>query len=374
MLRYILAFFILSLTTYHAQASEILDIRLHDGVIIQGKLELPQNSGSINKLVVFVPGTGPNTYLNKRKAGDKEFVYYDLWAQEFNKRGIALFTYNRRGVTLSNTPPMYDSINQAEYAKYSPETEAMDVESIIRILLARNDLQQAKIILLGGSEGTIISAMVADRKKELVDALFMFGYAHDNVCDIIKWQLTGGSSMVNIRKWFDQNKDKAISRAEYEADSVKTIRERVFQNAPFASFDLDKDSILTTKDFALRLTPFYNQLQQAIRDNNNDWIWKNFFKVNASWVQQHCVLEPNKTRLLRINIPIFIFQGKEDANVPYETVYDLQQRFKDAHKSNLTCFLFDKHDHDLNFTQYLYTGTIPEGLRRIFDTAGTVKL
>jgi len=38
----------------------------------------------------------------------------------------------------------------------------------------------------------LIAAMVAERKVEEVDGLLLFGYANDNMLDIIKWQLSGG--------------------------------------------------------------------------------------------------------------------------------------------------------------------------------------
>ena len=35
-------------------------------------------------------------------------------------------------------------------------------------------------------------------------------------------------------------------------------------------------------------------------------------------------------------------------------------------KSNLHIFTFPKHDHDLNYLQYIFTGVIPDGLQRVF--------
>lgn len=83
---------------------EIVKIKLSDRESIDGRLKLPSDNDKIPLLVVFVHGTGPNTYLNKRKIGNLEFNYYDLFAEEFNKRGIGFFTYNRRGVEIGDTP------------------------------------------------------------------------------------------------------------------------------------------------------------------------------------------------------------------------------------------------------------------------------
>jgi len=219
--------------------SEIRTIPLNDGESIVGRLSLPSTNDNVPLVVVFVPGTGPNTYLNKRKISNSEFNYYDLFETEFNKRGIGFFTYNRRGVEIGDNPPYYEKIDSAKYAKYTPKREVLDIESILADLRKIDRLQHAKIALLGASEGTIIAAMVAERMVEDVDGLLLFGYANDNM------------------------------------------------------------------------------------------------------------LEANKTRLLNIDIPISIFQGVEDANASVEVVYDIQSRFKKANKTNLKCFLFEGHNHDL---------------------------
>ena len=43
--------------------------------------------------------------------------------------------------------------------------------------------------------------------------------------------------------------------------------------------------------------------------------------------------------------------------------------FKKWRKSNLHIFVFPKHDHDLNYLQYILTGNIPHGLQSVFDIA-----
>jgi len=308
----LLLVFIWSTLTY---GSELRTIPLNDGESIVGRLSLPSTTDNVPLVVVFVPGTGPNTYLNKRKISKSEFNYYDLFETEFNKRGIGFFTYNRRGVEIGDNPPYYDKIDSAKYAKYTPKREVLDIESILADLRKVDRLKNARIVLLGASEGTIIAAMVAERMVEQVDGLLLFGYANDNMLDIIKWQLSGAASMINLRTYFDRNNDNVFSRAEYEStDSIASLgRVRVL---------------------------------------------KEYFQ-----------LEANKTRLLNIDIPISIFQGVDDANTPVEGVYDIQSRFKQANKTNLKCFIFEGHNHDLNYLDWPFKQQISEGLNAIFNTA-----
>ncbi len=350
---------------------EIVKVGLSDGEIIAGRLMLPSNENNIPLLVIFVHGTGPNTYLNKRKIGNVDFNYFDLFAEEFNKRGIGFFTYNRRGVEIGDKPPYYDEIDSVKYSGYLPETEAEDIESIISQLRRDERFINSKIALLGSSEGTIISSIVADRKVEKVDALLMFGYANDNLYDIIKWQYSGHASIINLRKYFDFNKDNLISQSEYEsADSGAVFgRTRVMRNVSFEALDTEKDSILDYRDFASRTVPYFEYLIKMIDTGNDAWIWQNYFRVRSRWLKEHFQLEANKTRLLRIDIPVYIFHGTEDGNVPVEGVYDIQTAFRNAGKTNLNCYIFDGHNHDLNYLDWPFEYKISEGLNAIFNTS-----
>lgn len=350
---------------------EILKIKLNDGEIISGRLVLPAGNDKTPLIVVFVHGTGPNTYMNKRKIGNVEFNYFDLFASEFTRRGIGFFSYNRRGVEIGETPPYYDKIDSLKYSKYLPLTEAEDVEAIVSQLKHDSRLLNSKIALLGCSEGTMIASMVADRKIEKIDDLLLFGYANDNLYDIIKWQYSGKTSMINLQKFFDPDKDHKITRSEYEStDSAAVLgRTRLLKNASFESLNIVKDSIIDYKDFAARTVPYFDYLMKMVDAGNDDWIWKNYFRITSGWLKEHFKLEANKTRLLRIDIPVYIFQGIDDGNVPVEGAYDIQSRFREANKTNLKCYFFEGHNHDLNYLDWPFSHKISEGLNAIFNTS-----
>lgn len=355
--------------------SEILNVKLKDGKELTGKLELPANEEKIPEIVIFIHGTGPSTYLDKRRIGGKEINYFDLFSNEINRAGVAFFSYNRRGCYLSNTPPKFDSIVKSEYAKYLPETEVDDIVEIIKTLRKRRELKEAKFLLLGWSEGTIIAPMVALRKEAKIEALLLAGYANEKMIDIIRWQNSGESSIINFRKYFDTDSNKIIDRNEYLTDREipKKFREKALQSASFEILDANKDSILSVEDFALLNKPRSNQILEAFERNDDDWIWNNYFRVTTKWFKEHNKLDPNKIRMLNINQPIYIFQGEEDANTPIEGVYDLENRFKEAGKKNLNCYYFKGHNHDLNYTDWPVKGTISPGLMKIFETIRALK-
>ena len=356
-------------------AAEILEMTLGDGEVIKGKLHLPHDAQPAKVLVIFIHGTGPNTYENPRKIGDVEFKYYDMFGEEFNRRGVAFFTYNRRGVEIGTEPPMFDKVDREKYKKGVPSVEVDDIGHMIAMLRKDKRLTDAKIGLLGWSEGTMIASLVAEKKENDVAALLLAGYAHDNLFDIIKWQYSGASSMLNLLPPFDKDKDGKISKAEYESDDklAKGWREKVMQDTKFEVLDASKDGLLTAEDFRLRVEPAYKQVLAKIEANDADWIWKNYFRVSIEWLNEHFQLEPNKVRLLRLEIPIYVFHGDADANVDVEGARQLEASFKQNNKANLKTFIFKGHDHNLNFMHWPLKKKMPEGIAKLFEVAEELK-
>jgi pimeloyl-ACP methyl ester carboxylesterase len=305
-----LAAAILVLTTSFAEAGDIINFTLIDGEHVEGKLSLP-TTGVIKELVIFVHGTGPATYDNHRKFGQLEFNYFDYFADEFNRRGIAFFTYNKRGVTRGDAPPSFEKIDRDKYRKVLPSVEIRDIATYIHTLRRDKRLKNAKIVLLGWSEGTALASLVAQNKSNRISALFLNGYLNDNLADVIRWQNNGGSSMVNLRAAFDTDKNGAISRTEYESTEkgAAAFRTGAMQNTKFEQLDLDKDASITLADFAKLLKPRYDAIFAAIERGDDDWIWNNYFHVSTAWLKEHFMLEANKDRLLRLKLPIYIFHG-----------------------------------------------------------------
>ncbi len=56
-----------------SSAGEIVKIKLSDGEVLTGKLELPADSSRVQRLIIYIHGTGPGTYLTRRKIGNVEF-------------------------------------------------------------------------------------------------------------------------------------------------------------------------------------------------------------------------------------------------------------------------------------------------------------
>ena len=91
--------------------------------------------------------------------------------------------------------------------------------------------------------------------------------------------------------------------------------------------------------------------------------------MTINWLSEHKDLEANRTRLPRLDIPIYIFQGEDDANASVKGVYEIEKIFSDKQKTNLRCFVFKGHNHDLNYLDFPSKKSISEGIKKIFDVS-----
>lgn len=130
--------------------------------------------------------------------------------------------------------------------------------------------------------------------------------------------------------------------------------------------------MIDVDDIRVMREPFTTVLMEKIAEGDEEWLGKNYFYLTKEWFRQHFELEPNKTRLPRIDIPIYIFHGINDANVPVEVVYDLQSKFREHNKNNLNVYIFERHDHDLNFMERIKEKIWSEGYRKIFECAAAL--
>lgn len=344
---------------------EALTIPSFDAYPLQGRLYLPSDQ-SPRALVIYVNGSGPNTNQNTRQlSADATFSYFDLVASGFNEVGAAFLSYSTRGVTASDTPPFYHTIDPQAYQTYLPEHSVQDVAAIVRALRTDSRLHDCPIYLLGWSEGTMIAPKVAQLVP--VDGLLLAGYVNGTMQQVLDWQQTGGSSMVTYCLYFDADGDGRVSQAEYENDRYGVRPALGLDQVVFSELDADGDGQLTASDFAALLAPSRQALYDAITRNDDAWLAENYpVRLTSAWFHAHSHFTPNRDMLTELDLPIVIFQGQADANVPVQDTLDIQAQFAALGKDNLTVHLYPNADHDLNFVSYLSTGVWPQAWCDLF--------
>ncbi len=346
-------------------------IRTHtasDGVTLTGKLDLPAGTEPVPRLVLFVNGSGPNTYDNRRQSGELEFCYFDLFAEQLGARGAAFFRWNTRGVSVGQEPPMFDRIDEAVYQTYLPSTSVSDIGEWIADLRREPRLKDAEIWLLGWSEGTILAPLAARAYPDEISGLLLAGYCNDRMDEIFNWQQSGASSMIFYRQYFDADGDGRISPAEYAADPYGVVAS-VLGGTAFAEIDLDQDGYLTANDFGLLLAPGREAFYDAVARGDDQWLAENYsVRLTSGWFRAHQQLQPNRVTLPTLDLPIFIFHGTGDANCDVAGVRAIAQTFADLGRENLTVHIYEGYDHNLFYDLYPLYGTMSQAFEDLFQT------
>lgn len=135
----------------------------------------------------------------------------------------------------------------------------------------------------------------------------------------------------------------------------------------------DGDGILTHLDFTLTLQGYKDEVFNSISTNNDTWLKANYsVHLTSKWFKEHFALPSNSNVLMKLTIPIHIFRGEYDSNIPFSDIENLKEDIDRYKKTNIKIHTFSKHDHDLNYLTYPIYGKISEGLQTVFKTAGTI--
>lgn len=345
--------------------TSLFHIKAFDGYILDVKIDYPSNSESI---IIFCHGSGANTYDNHREINGIHFNYFDLFTDEFCKRNIAFCRWNTRGCSLSDVSPEFVSINANKFETYCPSTSIQDILTIKKFVKTLPQFNQSKVLLMGISEGATLIPFAMTQCKDVAGVLLL-GFSYENMKDTLDWQLSGGSSMVNMCKYFSCSEKGFIEKTDFISDKYN-VRSSLFPDTEFEDLDIDKDGKITQNDFALQLADYKIKVLQAIEDNDDEWLRDNYsVHVTSKWCKEHFDLPDVSTVVCSLTVPIYIFQGEDDANIPISDIDKIRTDFDRTGKKNLHIFTFPNNDHDLNYLQYVFSGAISDGLLCLFDTA-----
>lgn len=357
---------------------EIVNVKSFDGFEVTGRLSVPAGEEDIQRLVIFVHGTGPNTYEMRRQSDISgiRFKYLDVYADNFVKDGTAFFTYNTRGVSLGEEEPYYADIDADSYKQYTPQNIAQDIKYVIEQLKQDSRLSNAQVILLGASEGTIIAPLSVLEYGAEADALMLMGYCNENMREVLEYQLGGGMSFFNYTLLFNVAGVEGITKEQYDADPNEIV-EDLLASTPFEDIDLDGDGVITERDLGIMMAPIRDGLFEAVEKGDDNWIEENMSAMMpalmTNWFTAHFELPKTEDIMTKVDIPMYIFQGTYDANCPVQGTYDVQSRFKELGKTNLTVNIYEGYNHDLNFSQFLY-GNGSQAFDDVFSTVNNLQL
>ena len=185
------------------------DVRVHapEGHVLAGTLTLPAGRGPF-PAAVLITGLSPH----ERNNGDPPWMPFRDIADALTRRGVAVLRVDDRGVGQST----------GDRASSTTFDEANDVETEVRWLRRRREIDARRIALVGYSEGGLIAPMVAARDSAIAGIVTMAGPGVPG-SEVARYQIE--ASVV---------RDSSIVPAAREAEIAKqladtlTIRERSY--------------------------------------------------------------------------------------------------------------------------------------------------
>jgi predicted esterase len=361
---------LLGIHTARAQAPTTKTIEIpftsHDGYEMFGKLTIPALVPA-RLLVIYVQTAEGMTVDMKRPNGrGGTFNYFDLYREKLPELGVAFFSYEGRGIRMGDKPPRYEKLETDVYNTSTLENKTRDILSAVRAVREQTGMSDVRIFLMGASEGTLLAADAAARAPKEISGLILYGVMSSTMRDMFKYIVADGGFLTYL-KFFDTDHDGKISKAEFEADPNK-FREQVFRNAAFETFDVNKDGFFAVDDLRI-LT---KSLSDAV-DSDNFEVLDRWAKTSAAvttpkdWFKDHFAHQPIWDFLSKLNMPVGLFQGIADANVPVEGVRKLEDLARTAEKTKMEFHYFENLGHTLGVEAYFTKGTLPAGHKAIFE-------
>ena len=254
-----------------------------DTVTLAGTLTIPEEGNNF-PAVVLISGSGGQD-RNEELLGHKPFL---VISDYLTRNGIAVLRVDDRGIGKST----------GDRSKATTEDFVKDVLSSVEFLKTRNEINQAKIGLIGHSEGGLIAPMAADQSNDISFIILMAGpgLSGDSIL-VLQSELiqkAEGTTEEEIRKSVQMQREiYSIIKREEDDESLKNqIHEKLIAQISTMS-DEEKKKLGDPEVF----------INMQIKTLISPW-FKYFLKYN-----------PQPT-LEKVKCPVLAINGENDLQVP----------------------------------------------------------
>ncbi len=268
---------------YPYQAEEVFFKNPEADITLAGTLTLPREQGTF-PAVVMITGSGPQN-RDEEILGHKPFL---VIADHLTRHGIAVLRFDDRGVAQS----------EGDFSSATSYDFATDVEAAVAYLLARDEIDPAKIGLIGHSEGGIIAPIVAGRNTEKVNFIVLLagtGIRGDKL--LLEQQLLIGKAMGMGEE--EMNKNQLINRQIFELVLKNEEKETLESNIRA----LMQEALADTDEQMLGGMP----IEQFIDQQTS--------LVTSPWMSTFLRLDP-AVYLEKVRCPVLAVNGSNDLQVP----------------------------------------------------------
>ena len=256
-----------------------------DKIVLAGTLTLPQKNGNF-PVVILISGSGPQN-RNEEVFGHKPFL---VLADHLTKKGIAVLRFDDRGTAESTGN--FKTATSLDFAG--------DVESAIKYLQTRKEINKNQIGLIGHSEGGIIAPMIAVESKDINFIVLLAGPGiRGDQLLLLQQELIGKTSGISDT---DLQKAKVINKGAF-------------------------DIILKSNNNELLEMELTNYIKQGLRDNHesnkpagmseDDYVKLQVNQLISPWMNFYIKYDPAPI-LEKVKCPVLAINGEKDLQVPAE--------------------------------------------------------
>jgi len=235
------------------------EVRFKSGELtLTGTLAVPGVSGAV-PAVLMLPGSGQTDRDDNAKA-----LAIDVFPQlstAIERQGLATFRYDKRGVGAS----------EGDYFSSDFDDRLTDAVAAVEWLRARPEVDASRVIVLGHSEGALLSVRLAAGAAPVAGAVLLAGAAQAGE-QILTWQGRQiADSLTGVSKWV-----------------VRLLH-----------IDLAKSQ---------------RKALNRIRSSRADVVRIQGRKINAAWMRQFMAYDPAPD-LARVGVPVLAITGDRDLQV-----------------------------------------------------------
>lgn len=243
--------------------------------------------------------------------------------------------------------------------------KAADLASVVgecRALLAALQPEGRRITLLtfGSAAAAGITLAAADPSLQLV----MVGPPARPYREVLRWRLLEEPDR-HFAGCFDIDGDGRVTRDEFEQD-IYRVRDEFYRGVSFPALDHDGNGVITTGDFAIANRARWAILAAALASGRDDRQAAALLGPEESlrWAASLVAARTNMADALRrLGRPVWILHGSDDRHIPAAE----SRLLATLGIPGLSVHIEGGHDHELNWSEYGRTGTVPAGLLRLLQ-------
>lgn len=145
---------------------EEVEIKVNEKISLAGSLVLPESAPPQPRMVLFLHGSGP-VDRNENVGRMQELNIFNTLADRLADVGVPSFRYDKRGTGKSGGDLNSSSLNDLV------EDAIAVMDHLVSSTFENGKYSQHKFICVGHSEGTLLGAILSQKRPHLVDSLVL---------------------------------------------------------------------------------------------------------------------------------------------------------------------------------------------------------